>query len=398
LSEIIARTKSKINIKIVSAVFGLLLVFSIGYGLGNGNLVFFKNGSSKNTSLPANLQYSSVEKIYDLLRANYDGKLDQSKLIEGIKRGLVQATDDPYTEYLTQEQTEEFNQDLNGTFSGIGAELSKQDEAIIVVSPIAGFPAEKAGLKPKDIIAEIDGKSTYGLSVSEAVTKIRGEVGTKVRLKIIRNKEKELPFTITRETITIPSVTSKVLEKNIGYIQVSRFAEDTTELVQKSAQEFKDKKINKVILDLRGNPGGLLESAVGVSDIWLKEGVTILQEKRGDEIIKTYKAEEPPIFNDVKTIVLIDEGSASASEIVAGALKDNNMATLIGVKSFGKGSVQSVENLPDGSSLKVTIARWYTPSGKNIDKQGIEPDIKIEQKNDSKTDTQLERATQEITR
>lgn len=374
----------------------LFTVFSFGYGLGSGNITLGSKQSSQNSKLPNNLNFTSVEQVYDLLRKNYDGKLDQAKLIEGMKKGMVNAVGDPYTEFMTAEQTKEFSQELNGTFSGIGAELGKDGDAIVIVAPISGYPAEKAGLKSKDIIAEIDGQSTYGLSVSEAVKKIRGPEGTEVKLRIIRDKKEDLSFTIKRENITIPSVESKMLDGSIGYIKISRFSDDTVSLARKSAEDLKQQGAKSMILDVRGNPGGLLDSAVGVSSIWLPNGKTVLQEKRDGVVVKTYTASGNPVLEGVPTIVLIDEGSASASEIVAGALKDNGAAKLLGVKSYGKGSVQSVEDLPDGSSLKVTIARWYTPGGRNIDKEGIEPDNKVEQTNNPAEDVQLQAAQNEL--
>lgn len=234
---------------------GIFLVFSIGYGIGSGTLRFGKP-TSNHSKLPANLNYSSVEELYDILKSRFDGTLEESKLVDGLKKGLVGAAGDPYTEFMTADQTKEFDQDLNGTFSGIGAELGKDGESIVIVAPISGFPADKAGLKSKDVVAEINGKSTYGLSVDEAVNQIRGEKGTQVKLRIIRGGKEDLDFEITRDNITIPSVESKVLEGNIGYIKISRFADDTTQLTQEAAANFKQAGVKGVIVDVRGNPGG----------------------------------------------------------------------------------------------------------------------------------------------
>lgn len=375
------KPKNKISFKqLMSAGLVALFIFTLGVGVGSGRLnVGPDAGLRRNVSsnLPADLDYSSVEQVYDSLRTNYDGELTADELMSGLKEGLAKSTGDPYTEYLDPEAAKEFNEDLNGSFSGIGAELSKDNDVIVIVSPIAGFPAEKAGLRPKDIIAEIDGESAYDLSVTEAVKKIRGPVGTKVKLKIIRNNSEQLDVEITREQITIPSVTYEILPDNIGYMKVSRFSEDTNKLTTEAANAFKAANVKGVILDVRSNPGGLLESAVDLSDLWLDKGKTILQEKRGEVVVKTYVAQANPILKGIPTVVLINEGSASASEITAGALKDNDVATLIGEKSFGKGSVQSLIQLGDGAVLKVTIARWFTPAGKNIDKEGIEPDQEV---------------------
>lgn len=356
-------------------------IFFLGWGIGNGRIAFGPNAiyrKSVQKNLPANLDYSSINVLYNKLKADYDGQLDTTKLFDGLRSGLASAAGDPYTEYFNPAAAKQFNSDLNGTFTGIGAELSKDTNSnIIVVAPISGFPAEKAGLRPKDVIVGIDGKPINNLSISEAVQKIRGPKDTVVKLKIIRDGNKPLDFSITRQEITIPSVTTKTLDGNVGYIRIARFAEDTTRLSKKAADDFQKAQVKGVVLDLRSDPGGLLDAAVGVSGLWLPQGKTVLSERRNGEIIRTYKSDGPAILAGLPVVVLIDDGSASASEITAGALRDNNAATLMGVKSFGKGSVQQLENLGDGSLLKVTIARWYTPNGKNIDKEGISPDKEV---------------------
>lgn len=374
------KLSKKSLLQLLSGGFVALLIFSLGVGVGSGRISVGPNAglrSSQNKNLPEDLDYKTVEQVYDSIKANYDGELNAEELLDGLKEGLAKSTGDPYTEYMNPKAAKEFDQDLNGTFSGIGAELSKDKEFVVIVSPIAGYPAERAGLKSKDIIAEIDGESAYDLSVSEAVSKIRGEVGTKVKLKIVRENSESLEFEITREQITIPSVNSEILEGNIGYLKVSRFAEDTTKLTREAANKFKAANVKGVILDVRGDPGGLLDAAVELSSLWLDKGDLVLKEKRGGVVVKTYTAKGNPVLGGVPTVVLINEGSASASEITAGALKDNGAATLIGDKTFGKGSVQSLVRLGDGAMLKVTIARWFTPSDKNIDKEGIEPDQEV---------------------
>ncbi len=338
-----------------------------------------------------------MQEVYDALRKDYDGQLDTTKLLDGLKAGLATAAGDPYTEYLNKDAANDFNQQLNGTFTGIGAELSKDDKGnLVVISPIAGFPAEKAGLKPKDIIAEIDGTTTNGMSITDAVNKIRGPKGTTVKLRIIRNSAQDITLNITRDQITVPSVTSKILDGNIGYLAISRYAEDTADLATKAANDFKQKNVKGAILDVRGDPGGLLDAAVSVSSLWLDPGKTILQERRDNVIIRSYVAQGVPVLKGIPTVVLINEGSASASEITAGALHDNGVAKLIGVKSFGKGSVQQLEKLTDGGVLKVTIARWYTPNGVNINKDGIKPDTEVKLSDDdakAQKDPQLDAAT-----
>jgi carboxyl-terminal processing protease len=365
-------------IMIGGAAFAAVLIFALGIAVGNGQ-ISFSSASSQNKSLPAQLDYRSVNQLYNAIRENYDGKLTEQQLLDGIKSGLAQATGDPYTEYFNKKDAQEFNQQLEGAFTGIGAELGQdEDKNLIVVAPIDGFPADKAGIRAKDAIVSIDGKSTSGMSIDDAVKRIRGENGTKVELELVRDRKETLKLTITRAEIKIPSVEWSVTDDNIGYMKITQFSDDTTTLATQAAQEFRDKNVKGVVLDMRDNPGGLLNAAVDVSSLWLPKGTTVLQEKRDGKVVRTYSATGNDILKSIKTTVLINGGSASASEITAGALLDNKAATLIGEKSFGKGSVQQIQPLPDGAEVKITIARWYRPNGQNIDKKGIEPTKKIE--------------------
>jgi carboxyl-terminal processing protease len=359
--------------KITASLLAVILVFSSGVLVGKGSLhprTVDSNG--KETGLPSQLDYSSINKIYDLLKRNYDGKLDQTKLTDGLKTGLVDATGDPYTNYFNPKEAKEFNDELSGSFTGIGAELgTDNDNHILIISPLSGYPAQQAGLQSKDIIAAVDKQPTSGLSVDSVVKKIRGPENTKVTLTIIRGGGNPFDVTITRAKITVASVESHI-DGNIGYLKINQFSADTAELAQNAAQDFKAKGVKAVILDLRGDPGGYLEAAIDVSSMWLDKGKTVVSERKNGITENTDYAKGMP------TVVLIDGGSASASEITAGALHDNTAAILVGVKSFGKGSVQQVINLSDGGELKVTTAHWYTPAGKNINKQGISPDVVIE--------------------
>lgn len=370
-------TKRRIG-KVLGLGAAAVLIFFAGLGVGNGAIVFSSSANVANKELPDDLDYTSVEQVYDLLKANYDGKLDTATLLDGLKVGLATATGDPYTQYFNPDDAKAFNDELNGSFTGIGAELGKDDtDNLIIVAPIEGFPASKAGLRPKDVIVSIDGATTSGMSIDEAVTRIRGKKDTKVTLRILRDKKEDLSFTIVRDQIKIASVKWEMLANKIGYIRVSQFGEDTMTLMEKAADELKNEGATRILLDLRGNPGGLLSSAIDMASMWLPEGKTVLQEKRGGVVVETYTASGDTIFEGMPTAVLINAGSASASEIVAGALRDNNAATLFGEKSFGKGSVQELRMLPSGSELKVTIARWHRPNGQNIDKKGVKPDREI---------------------
>jgi carboxyl-terminal processing protease len=362
--------------KIFAALAVVLVVFGTGMAVGRGNIRIWEH-KIPNNSGSSQLDYSSVDAVYTILKNDFDGSLSKQKLTDGLKTGLVNAAGDPYTEYFNSADAKDFNNQLSGTITGIGAELGSNDQnQIVIVSPLSGYPAEKAGLKPKDVVAAVNSKTTQGMSVDAVVKEIRGQAGTKVTLTLVRGSDKPFEVTITREKITIPSVKYQE-DGDIGYLKISQFSSDTVDLATKAAQEFKAKNVKGVVLDLRGDPGGYLNAAVSVSSLWLDKGKTVVQERRGSTVVSTEFASGNNILKGLPTVVLIDGGSASASEITAGALHDNGVAQLAGDKSFGKGSVQQVENLPDGSELKVTIARWYTPDGKNIDKQGISPDVAV---------------------
>jgi carboxyl-terminal processing protease len=392
-------SKSKGRGKAVARSFGniviLLAIFLVGVNVGNGRIDLHKP-RSQNGNLPSRLNYSAVNDVYQSLKNSYDGKLNETQLEDGLKHGLATATKDPYTEYFTAKEAQDFNGELNNSFSGIGAQLGQDKEGNLeVIAPIDGLPAQKAGLQAKDIIATINGQPTTDMSVDEAVSKIRGHAGTQVKLQVVRNRAKTLDLAITRQDINLPSVKTKILDGNIGYLQITTFSNDTNELAGKAAVEFKNKQVKGVILDLRNNPGGLLDGAVRVSSLWLDRGKLILQEKRGGEVVDSNSASGGNMLDNVPTVVLINSGSASASEITAGALHDNQAAYLIGEKSYGKGVVQQLINFRDGSQLKVTVASWYRPSGQNINKQGIKPDQTVKLTDDDRQagkDPQLDAA------
>ena len=388
----------KIHFSKIMILLTFVIVYLLGVNVGNGN-IGLGTGKPLNEQLSSKIDYSSVNQLYELLRNNYDGKLNNSQVLDGLKTGLANSTNDPYTEYFSPSQTTDFNNQLNESFSGIGAEMGKNDNnQIIIVSPISGFPADKAGLHAKDIITAINDESTSAMSVDTAVGKIRGPANTNVKLDIIRGGNQQLTFNIKREKITLPSVKSKTLDGNIGYISINQFTQDTNNLATKAAQQFKSQNVKGIVLDLRGNPGGLVDAAVGVCNLWLKSGQMIMQEKKGNQVINTYTADGANnILNGIPTVVLVDGGSASASEITAGALHDNNAATIVGEKSFGKGVVQQIFNLSGGAEAKITVAKWYRPNGKNIQHIGITPDKTITNTKDqisAGTDSQLDSAKQ----
>jgi carboxyl-terminal processing protease len=374
------------------------VIFVAGIGVGNGKIsLSLRHGNMPiATNLPNNLDYSTVNQVYQSLKENYDGKLTATQLIDGLKHGLAEATKDPYTVYFTAKEAQSFNDELNNSFSGIGAQIGQDSDGNLeVIAPIAGLPADKAGIKAQDLIASINGVSTSGESVDDAVNKIRGVKGSTVTLEIVRNKSQTLTFKITRDDITLPSVNTKTLDGNIGYMQITTFANDTTTLSQQAADKFASAHVKGIILDLRDDPGGLLDAAVHVSSLWLPQGQNVLQEKRGSTVVDSYSALGGDELHGIPTVVLIDSGSASASEITTGALHDNKAAYVIGEKSYGKGVVQQLINFGDGSQLKVTVASWYRPDGENINHKGITPDMTVKQTDadtTAKIDDQLQAA------
>lgn len=354
----------------------IVIAFVAGTRLQFVGDYFFSPYTNKgNQALSANLDTAEAQRIYDILKKKYDGKLDAQKLEDGLKKGLVDAVGDPYTVYFNEKEASQFADDLNGTFTGIGAELGKRNDNLVVIAPVDGSPAQKAGLKAGDIIIKVDGNDATQWSVDEAVNKIRGDAGTDVTLTVVRDGRPQ-DIVITRAEITVPSVTSEVIN-GVGYIKISRFSDDTATLAKQAATSFKQQNVSGVVVDVRDNGGGLLESAVQVAGIWLNNKV-VVEERQGGRTTDALRTGNNTILEGVPTVMLINGGSASASEILAGALHDHGAATLLGKKSFGKGSVQELIDLPSGGKLKVTVARWYTPNGKNIDKEGIKPDKEVD--------------------
>lgn len=323
------------------------------------------------------IDLSSVERTFSALSSNFDGDLDKNKLIEGANKGLVEAVGDPYTVYMNKEEADEFNASLNGDFgAGIGVEVGLRDDVPTVIRPLPNNPAIQAGVQAGDVLVEVNGESTSGKDIEQITNEIRGESGTSVKLKILRDKDyKEI--TVVREKINNPSVELS-FDGDMAIMKISRFDEETSRLAQRYAKDIKDRGAQKVILDLRGNGGGYVSAAKDVASLWLSSGDMIVVEKFGDTTKEELKATNTNTLRGVKTVVLADQASASASEIVIGALKDNNVAQIIGHQSYGKGSVQQPITINRGSLLKVTVARWYTPSGVNLTTEGIKPDISVE--------------------
>lgn len=334
-----------------------------------------------------------MKEAYRQLAANYDGDLDANKLSDGAARGMVKAVGDDYTTFLDKEEAAEFNKSLNGEVSGIGAEIGVRNLQPTVLRVLDDSPAKKAGLKTGDIFVAVNGTSVAGETASGVADKVTGEAGTTVKLTMRRGSE-SLDFSITRAQISDPSVRWSVSD-DVGILTISRFDDNTGSLARKAAKEFIDKGVKSVIVDLRNNGGGYLTAAQEVASLWLDSGKTVVTEKSRGQVTETVKASGNPTLKGKKTIVLVNGSSASASEIVAGALKDYQAAILVGEKTFGKGTVQKVINLSDDRILKVTVARWYTPQDRNITKEGIQPNqtVKMSQDdNNAGRDPQMVRA------
>lgn len=336
---------------------------------------------SSNTNLSNNLETKALQKVYNFLNKEYlypDKIKDKSSAELGAVKGLVESLNDPYTVYFSKDEYKDFSESLEGKFQGIGAEIGLKDEQLIIITPIAGTPASKAGLLAGDAIITIDGESTFGLSVEKAVTKIRGEKGTEVKLGIAREGQPGIKeVTIIRDTIDVPNI--KVKEKDgVGIISLSQFQVETVNELDLEIIKLKEKGVNDIILDLRNNPGGYLQSAVEVVELFTPKGsIAVIEKGKESDMKKELKTKKNPKYEDIKLTVLVNQGSASASEIVAGALRDLKNIKLVGQQTFGKGLVQSTKEFADGSVLKYTIAEWFTPSGLAINKEGIKPDFEI---------------------
>jgi carboxyl-terminal processing protease len=343
------------------------------------------------------LDLKSVQTVYQQLKANYDGSLDTQKLIDGAARGMVAAAGDQYTVFMDAKEAAAFDDDLSGQIGGgIGAEIGVRTGQPTIIRVLADNPAEKAGVKAGDVIVGVNDQSARGWTADKAATSVRGESGTTVKLAVLRGTETK-EFTITRQTVNNPSVTSSVTD-GIGTMTISRFDGETSMLARKAAENFKQQNVKGVVVDLRGNGGGYLTAAQDVAGLWLNDKV-VVSERTNGKVVDELKSSTNAILNGLPTVLLVNGSSASASEIVAGALQDYGAATLIGEKTFGKGTVQKVLDLGAGTKLKVTVARWYTPHGKNITKEGISPNQAVgltSEDADAGKDPQMDAARQHL--
>lgn len=339
------------------------------------------------------LDLSSVNDVYQMLDANFDGDLDTAKLIEGAKTGLVAAAGDKHTVYLDAENATEFQDQLNGKVTGIGAEIGTRSDQPTILRVIPDSPAQKAGLQAKDTIVSVNGTIVAGKLPGDVAELIRGESGTTVKITITRDGE-QYDYAITRAEVSDPSVESRV-QDGIGYLTIRRFDSETGSLTDQAAALFTEQNVRGVVVDLRDNSGGYLDGAKRVAGLWLTRDEIVTTETRGDEVVDTLHGSTASPLRDIPTVVLINGGSASASEVLAGALHYYDRAQLVGETTYGKGTIQQVYTMSGGGELKVTVARWNLPDGSNIDETGIAPDVAVELTADdlsADTDPQRSRA------
>ena len=388
-----------------SAILSLVgvFVFGLGYLFGHGNLQLEKNYVphlvKRELGKPKDVDFSLFWDVYSRMQDESLHSATAQTTLYGAISGAVSALDDPYSAFLTPEETKLFLSDLSGQVEGIGAEIGKRNGVPVVIAPIEGSPAAQAGLKKGDNILSIDGQSTEKMSLDAAVLKIRGAPGSLVKLTILREGEdKTRDITITRAAVAVKDAEWQVT-RGVMVVRVRQFGDSIDNDLEQIAGEMNSKKISKLIIDLRDNPGGLLDKAVTALGDFLPAGTVAVKQVAKDASVEELKTEGSPVIPDTRAVVLVNDGSASASEIFAGAFQDHKRGLVLGEKTFGKGTVQALEELKGGSSLKLTVAKWLTPKGREIDKNGIEPDIVVpmsQEDYDVGRDPQLDRAFVEI--
>lgn len=360
-----------IIMSVVLAIIGAVVGINFNSWFG-GYMPYFGMGTSSTGT-----DWSSLDEVYAKLSSSYNGEISKEEVIDGAKKGLVNSLGDVYTVYMNKDDSSDFYDDLHGNVgAGIGVEMGLRDGYVKVLRVLPDNPALKAGIMIGDIFYKVDDEEVYKLSSDEIAKKVRGEAGTDVKVTIVRDG-KEMDFTMTREKIN--NVSAYVnYDGHTAILTLTRFDENTGKEAQKFAQEFSDKGINKVILDLRGNGGGYVSAAQDLLSLWLDNQILTIQKSKhyGSSDMKTSAGQA--ILKDMKTIVLVNGSTASASEIVAGALQDYKKATILGEQTYGKGVVQNLFTLSDGSTLKVTTAEWYTPNDRSINNEGITPDVVVE--------------------
>ena len=354
-------------------------------------LSFFYLSSANSSEVDIYKKIDLFGEVLEKINREYIDEINQSESMDSAINGLLQSLD-PYSSYMSPEILEEMQTETSGEFGGLGIEVSMEAGVVKVISPIDDTPASKAGLKAGDYIVKINDTQVQGKSLSEAVDLMRGPVGSSIELTVRRRGEKKaLTFNITREIIEIQSVKSELLEENIGYIRVTSFNENSSDQIEKQIKKLKkNKNLNSFILDLRNNPGGLLNQAIRISDFFLENGEIVSTKSRKKSDNRKWFAKKGDITDGKTLLVLINYGSASASEIVAGALKDHKRAIVIGENSYGKGSVQSIIPLKNRGAIRLTVAKYYLPSGKSISEVGVRPDIEVNEEGDNfkiRTDT-----------
>ena len=358
-------------------------------------LSFFYFISANSSEVDIYKKIDLFGEVLEKINREYIDEINQSESMDSAINGLLQSLD-PYSSYMSPEILEEMQTETSGEFGGLGIEVSMEAGVVKVISPIDDTPASKAGLKAGDYIVKINDTQVQGKSLSEAVDLMRGPVGSSIELTVRRRGEKKaLTFNITREIIEIQSVKSELLEENIGYIRLTSFNENSSDLIEKQIKKLKkNKNLNSIILDLRNNPGGLLNQAIRISDFFLENGEIVSTKSRKKSDNRKWFAKKGDITDGKTLLVLINYGSASASEIVAGALKDHKRAIVVGENSYGKGSVQSIIPLKNRGAIRLTVAKYYLPSGKSISEVGVRPDIEVNEEGDNfkirtETDNQL---------